>query len=229
MSLDLSRWPSTVDPLAGDAWPPPVRRDYSNFCGPLAVAAIAGIDPLDAACALLHVQWLRGRITSPTTTVPDALLALAWRGWLAESWDPCGDRRTATCAVMLRRLFEQLWTEHLAATGLSAAPYRPDDVRGLIESTSAEARSALRDDWRAQFDAYPRLGTWLAQHAGLWLLQVAGIDSHYGHLLATEDGVVIAGDDVDATRYADAPLVSAHRLWPADRPALDLRRWLQVP
>ncbi len=213
----------------GDAWPPPARRDYSRFCGPRAVAAIAGIAPLEAACALLRVQWLRGRMTSPTTTVPDALLALAWRGWLAEAWDPCRGRRTTRCAFVLRELFGRLWEDHLGAGELRESPYRPDDVRELIESASADAQPTLWDDWRAQFDTYPRLGAWLAEHRGVWLLQVAVIDSRYGHLLAADDGLVIAGDDVDATRYSDAPLVSAHRLRRADRPVFDPHRWLQVP
>ncbi len=212
----------------GDAWPPPARRDYSRFCGPRAVAAIAGIAPLEAAHDLLRVQWLRGRMTSPTTTVPDALLALAWRGWLPEAWDPCRDRRTTRCAFLLRQLFERLWEDHLVTVELRESPYR-DDVRELIELASAEAQPALWDDWRSQFDAYPRLGSWMAEHRGVWLLQVAVTDSRYGHLLTAEDGRVIAGDDVELPVYADAPLVTAHRLQPAARPALDLNRWLQVP
>lgn len=176
-----------------------LAAEFSAWCAPRAVAALADCSPIVAARGLLAVQEARGRAPDgETARLTDAVTLLEALGFEVTPYGP------ATA-------------EPVPETKDVLADYPPEVQRRAREmlvdpETRAEIEASLDDE------PSPRpltvAGFLDRQPAGAFLIAVwpAG---HRQHVLAARDGRIIAGDRRGS--YSRCDVVTAHRIAPNER------------
>ena len=178
---------------------------FAGFCGPTALAAVLSTSTrfrLRTACArdLLAVQAERGSFEAPGTSVETMTLALDRHGFTVEPFDPAPTRAMplATAAAFLadcRRAIPKV------STSVGA-------VRAFIESAPVDEQPKLWAKHLNRNAHHARMRAWLRQ-PGTWLFVASGEENHW---IAARDGVVIAGDDAQASVWSERHLQNALRV-----------------
>ncbi len=166
---------------------------YHIACGPLALAAISGLDSRDVAGQLATLARARGRVLAPLTAEDDMEYWLVRRGFDVKPWDVLGD----TLLLSAHERAEQVRTPRpVGKAGIS-----------LVERLVEASPHIPREELEADVAKLPLLTEWVAAHpTATWLVYVQD------HVLAFSEGRVLAGDFPDLRLYGSQHVEGASKI-----------------
>ncbi|WP_373054510.1 hypothetical protein [Thioalkalivibrio sp.] len=189
-----------------------ITGPYADWCGPGALAAIAGISRAEAAVTLGHLKDRAGWAPSPGTSRGVLAVDLLTRGYGLELWstEHGGWREVQDFARRMRAEYEAERTRRANLRLVVAAPSEPRPVLAPeVEQLIRQQRMVRAQRRRRRAPWRYTVAEWLrSRPVGTWVLR---IDCHW---IAARNGEVIAGDTPNAEQHGGAPLLEAWRVLP---------------